>query len=108
MADAGFAESARCLSRESDASLAKSDAAPDAHLRGVLREWQDARERATGVRPRLTSHESETGKKGVAARWFGNTKTRLPQSRRTMAGIARVWQLVGCQSDHAHYSYTVA
>ena len=64
MADAGFAESARCLSRESDASLAKSDAAPDAHLRGVLREWQDARERATGVRPRLTSHESETGKKG--------------------------------------------
>ena len=68
MADAGFAESARCLSRESDASLAKSDAAPDAHLRGVLREWQDARERATGVRPRLTSHESETGKKGVAAR----------------------------------------
>ena len=68
LADAGFAESARCLSRESDASLAKSDAAPDAHLRGVLREWQDARERATGVRPRLTSHESETGKKGAAAR----------------------------------------
>jgi len=68
LADAGFAESARCLSRESDASLATSDAAPDAHLRGVLREWQDARERATGVRPRLTSHESETGKKGAAAR----------------------------------------
>ena len=68
LADAGFAESARCLARESDASLARSDAAPDAHLRGVLREWQDARERATGVRPRLTSPKSETGKKGVAAR----------------------------------------
>jgi katanin p60 ATPase-containing subunit A1 len=67
LADNGFAESARCLARESDASLSRSDAAPDAHLRGVLREWQDARERATGVRPRLTSRKSETGK-GVAAR----------------------------------------
>ena len=62
MVDSGFAESARVLARESQVSLSSTDASDGKHLKGVLREWQDAREISTGQRPILTTHTSAKNK----------------------------------------------
>lgn len=64
--DAGFQESAHCLARESTVGVGSLEVGNACHLRGVVREWQDIREAATGHRPALTQTTNSNKSKSAA------------------------------------------
>ena len=61
MLDAGLLDSARRLERESGVSLAKTDAADNVDLRGVLQEWEGVYESKFGRRPKMVRRAGEDG-----------------------------------------------
>ena len=61
MIDTGLLESARSLERESGVSLAKTDAADNVDLRGVLQEWEEVYESKFGRKPKMVRKAGEDG-----------------------------------------------
>lgn len=61
MLDHGLLESARSLERESGVSLAKTDAADNVDLKGILKEWEGVYEAKFGRRPKIVRKAGEDG-----------------------------------------------